>query len=310
MMALQSDYSAANKEVVRINDCGIVADSWRKYVDRKNIVLQFLGNNLSVDILKHYETRLELLKKSSYYIDVLPKHMVLGDQNLFQPNVLYHLIDPCKFLRMKKIGTTQVKIQLLLLREYLSELKYGREELKVIAKISDVTLFLLHWNTTCSRLGHLFNTLKNFISVLVPGKLYVKHHLMSDAKSNKIPELRVLLSTKMPVLFDRRESVAYHNSVELKWLVLGEEAHHDLYELAYKLLEPRYCTEKNQFGVISVESGSIEIGNLLPDSSYEFSIRRAENYTLVYSAWCDVMVLKTKASIHLQYVGKKSCHFT
>ncbi|XP_048406454.2 fibronectin type III domain-containing protein 11-like [Stegostoma tigrinum] len=310
MMALHSDRSTVRKETVRIHECGILGDAWRKYVDRKNIVLQFLGNNLNTDILKHYETRLELLKKCSFYVDVMPKHLTFGDQNLFQPNVLYQLIDPCKFLRMKKIGTTQVKIQLLLLREYLSELKYGREELKVIAKISDVTLFLLHWNTTCSRLGQLFNTLKNFISVLIPGKLYVKHHLMSDAKLNKIPQLRVVLRTKMPVLFDRNESTAYHNSVELKWLVLGEEAHHDLYELKYKLLEPHYCTEKNHFGVISVETDSIEIGNLLPDSSYEFTISRVENYTLVYSAWCDIMILKTKPSNHLQYVCNKTHSFT
>ncbi|XP_069739792.1 fibronectin type III domain-containing protein 11-like isoform X2 [Narcine bancroftii] len=307
-MALQSDRSTPRKEPVRINECGIFDDAWRKYVDRKNLILQFLGNNLSTDILKHYETRLELLKKCSYYIDVLPKHLAPGDQNVLQPNVLCQLIDPCKFLRMKKIGITQVKIQLLLLKEYLSELKYGWEEMKVIANISDVTMFLLHWNTICARLGQLFNTLMNLISILVPGKLYEKHHLMSDAKSNKIPQLRLVLRTKMPVLFDRKESMAYHDSVELRWLVLGEEEHHDLYELHYKLQEPSYCAEKNQFGVISVESSSIEIGNLLPDSSYEFTIRRVENNALVNSAWRDVMILKTKAPIH--YVNNKTYHFT
>ncbi|XP_072135720.1 fibronectin type III domain-containing protein 11-like [Mobula birostris] len=309
-MALQSDQSTPGKEPAWRNECGILGNTWRKYVDRKNIVLQFLVNNLSTDILKQYETRLELLKKCSYYIDVLPKHFALGDQKLFQPNVLYQLIDPCKFLRMKNVGSTQVKIQLFLQREYLDELKNGHEELKVIAKISDVTLFLLHWNTTCSKLGQLLSTLKNLVSVLVPGKLYVKHQLMSDAKSNKIPQLRVVLRTMMPVEFDRKESVAYHNSVKLKWLVPGEEAHHDQYELVYKLLEPRYCIERNQFGVIPVESDSIEIGNLQPASLYEFTIRRADNYTLVYSAWCDIMILKTKVSNHLLYVNNNTSHFT
>eukprot|EP00062_Callorhinchus_milii_P002799 gi/632939402/ref/XP_007909918.1/ PREDICTED: uncharacterized protein C20orf195 homolog [Callorhinchus milii] len=307
MMALPCEQSTLKKEIVRINECGILGDAWRNYIDRKNKILQFLGQNLNADLLRRYKTRFELLKKCSYYIDVLPKYLTLGDQSQLQPEVLYQLIDPGKFLRMKKIGTNQVKIQLLLLKEYLSELKCGREELKIITKISDVTMFLLHWNTTCARLGLLSNTLKNFISILIPSKLHVKHHLTSDAKSNKIPQLRLVLRTKMPVVFDRKESVASQNSVALKWFILGEPALHEQYELKYKLVESNCCSGKDRCGVVAVTSNNAEISDLLPDSSYEFTIARAENYAVVYSIWCDALILKTKAAVCPEYLDNEMC---
>ncbi|XP_015683044.2 fibronectin type III domain-containing protein 11, partial [Protobothrops mucrosquamatus] len=270
-------------------------EAWRISSERKNVVLEFLHTDLSLHLLRRHHKRIELLKKCSYYLEILPKHLALGDQNhLMLPTTMFQLIDPWRFQRMKKVGTIQTKIQLLLLSDLLEELERGREELVQLLENCDMMTFLSRWDTVRQKLSRLSEQMDYFLAILVPGRLYIKHRLVSDVGITKIPHIRLVLSTKMPVMFDRRESVAHEDWVSLKWLVTSQQSQLDQFELHFRLLEPRTPQERVQCGIMPVTSHTCEIHNLLPDCLYRFTVRRAETYTLVYEPWHDSLLLKTK----------------
>lgn len=270
-------------------------EAWRIYSERKNVVLEFLHTDLSRHLLRRHHKRIELLKKCSYYLEILPKRLALGDQNhLMLPTSMFQMIDPWRFQRMKKVGTIQTKIQLLLLSDLLEELERGREELVQLLENCDMMTFLSRWDKVRQKLSRLSEQMDYFLAMLVPGRLYIKHRLVSDVGITKIPHIRLVLSTKVPVMFDRRESVAHEDWVSLKWLVTSQQSQLDQFELQFRLLEPRSPQERVQCGIMPVTSHTCEIHNLLPDCLYRFTVRRAETYTLVYEQWHDSLLLKTK----------------
>uniref|UniRef100_A0ACB8F6I9 Uncharacterized protein n=1 Tax=Sphaerodactylus townsendi TaxID=933632 RepID=A0ACB8F6I9_9SAUR len=269
--------------------------AWNMYMERKNVVLEFLRSDLSLHLLKRHHKRIELLRRCSYSIEILPKHLALGEQNHFMlPTTMFQLIDPWRFQRMKKVGTIQTKIQLLLLSELLEQLERGREDLIHFLETYDMMTFLSRWEVIRRRLSDLSEQMDDFLAMLVPGRLYVKHRLVSNVGVTKIPHIKLVLVTKMPVMFDRKESVAHEDWVCLKWFISTQQPQLEQYELHFKLLEPRAPQEKIHCGVMAVASNSCEIHNLLPDRLYRFTVKRAETYTLVYEQWRDSVTLKTK----------------
>ncbi|XP_026548635.1 fibronectin type III domain-containing protein 11 [Notechis scutatus] len=285
----------ANLPTMAYHDEDRENEAWSVYLERKNMVLEFLHADLSLHLLRRHHKRIELLKKCSYYLEILPKHLALGDQNhLMLPTTMFQLIDPWRFQRMKKVGTIQTKIQLLLLSDLLEELERGREELVHLLETYDMMTFLSRWDTVKQKLSKLSEQMDYFLAMLVPGRLYIKHRLVSDVGITKIPHIRLVLSTKMPVMFDRRESAAHEDWVSLKWLITSQQSQLDQFELQFRLLEPRTPQERVQCGIMPVTSNTCEIHNLLSDRLYRFTIRRAETYTLVYEQWRDSILLKTK----------------
>ncbi|XP_058143404.1 fibronectin type III domain-containing protein 11 isoform X2 [Dasypus novemcinctus] len=269
--------------------------AWRTYTERRNALREFLTSDLSAHLLKRHHARMELLKKCSYYLEVLPKHLALGDQHpLVLPHTLFQLIDPWKFQRMKKVGTAQTKIQLLLLGDLLEQLDSGRAQLDALLESPDPRPFLAGWGLVEQRLADLAGVMDCFLAMMVPGRLHVKHRLVSDIGATKIPHIRLMLSTKMPVLFDRKESVAHQDWVSLRWFVTIQPAAPEQFELRFKLLEPRTQQECLQRGIIPVAACSFDVRNLLPHRAYKFTIKRAESYTLVYEPWRDSLTLQTK----------------
>ncbi|XP_077192475.1 fibronectin type III domain-containing protein 11 isoform X2 [Paroedura picta] len=270
-------------------------EAWSMYVERKSMVLEFLHSDLSLHLLRRHHKRIELLRRCSYYIEILPKHLALGDQNhLMLPTTMFQLIDPWRFQRMKEVGTIQTKIQLLLLSELLEQLERGREELVRFLETYDMVAFLSRWDVIRRRLSSLSEQMDHFLAMLVPGRLYVKHRLVSEVGVTKIPHIKLVLVTKMPVTFDRKESVAHKDWVSLKWFVSSQQPPLEQFELRFKLLEARAPQEKVHCGVMAVASDTCEIHNLLSDRSYRFTVKRAETYTLVYEQWRDSITLKTK----------------
>lgn len=270
-------------------------EAWEMYVERKNVVLEFLRSDLSLHLLRRHHKRIELLKKCSYYIEILPKHLALGDQNhLMLPTTMFQLIDPWRFQRMKKVGTIQTKIQLLLLTDLLEQLERGREEVVHFLETYEMLAFLSRWDVIQQRLASLSEQMDHFLVMLVPGRLYVKHRLISDVGVTKIPHIRLVLSTKMPVMFDRKESVAHEDWVSLKWFTTSQPTQLEQYELRFKLLEARTPQERVHCGIMPVTANTCEIRNLLSDRLYRFTVKRAETYTLVYEQWRDAITLKTK----------------
>ncbi|XP_008535523.2 fibronectin type III domain-containing protein 11 isoform X1 [Equus przewalskii] len=270
-------------------------EAWRTYLEHRNALREFLSSALSPHLLKRHHARMELLKKCSYYIEILPKHLALGDQNpLVLPSTMFQLIDPWKFQRMKKVGTAQTKIQLLLLGDLLEQLDCGRAELDALLESPDPRPFLAGWGLVGQRLAELSAVMDSFLAMMVPGRLHIKHRLVSDVGATKIPHIRLMLSTKMPVMFDRKESVAHQDWVSLRWFVTVQPAAPEQFELRFKLLDPRTQQECTQCGIIPVAACTFDIRNLLPNRSYKFTVKRAESYTLVHEPWRDSLTLETR----------------
>ncbi|XP_070342417.1 fibronectin type III domain-containing protein 11 [Equus asinus] len=270
-------------------------EAWRTYLEHRNALREFLSSALSPHLLKRHHARMELLKKCSYYMEILPKHLALGDQNpLVLPSTMFQLIDPWKFQRMKKVGTAQTKIQLLLLGDLLEQLDCGRAELDALLESPDPRPFLAGWGLVGQRLAELSAIMDSFLAMMVPGRLHIKHRLVSDVGATKIPHIRLMLSTKMPVMFDRKESVAHQDWVSLRWFVTVQPAAPEQFELRFKLLDPRTQQECTQCGVIPVAACTFDIRNLLPNRSYKFTVKRAESYTLVHEPWRDSLTLQTR----------------
>ncbi|MBN3285923.1 FND11 protein, partial [Polyodon spathula] len=292
---------------------GQLGEPWKKYTEQKNSIVGFIGSQLSSAALRRYKVRVDIMKKCSHYMDVMWKDLSFGDQNYMTTSTMFHLIDPWKFQQMKKIGTTQIKIKLHLLEEFYKEIKHGKEQLETILRTYDMATFSSEWESIQERLVHVTKVLSDFNSVLMPGKLHTKHRLISDMGHTKIPHIRLAVNVKMPVVFDKKESHSSQKSAMLTWYIEGQSTLHppEQFEVRYKLITPTTLEEGSQFGTISVSSFSIEIGNLLPEKSYEFTIKRAETYCLIYGFWNDTIVLKTKPSPtdHVDYFQNASCCF-
>ncbi|XP_032209461.1 fibronectin type III domain-containing protein 11 isoform X2 [Mustela erminea] len=269
--------------------------AWRAYMERRTALREFLTSDLSPHLLRRHHGRMELLQKCSFHIEILPKHLALGDQNpLVLPSTMLQLIDPWKFQRMKKVGTAQTKIQLLLLGDLLEQLDRGRAELGALLESPDPRPFLAGWGLVARRLAELSAVMDSFLAMMVPGRLHMKHRLVSDIGATKIPHIRLMLSTKMPVMFDRKGSVAHQDWASLRWFVTIQPAAPEQFELRFKLLDPRTQQESTQCGTIPVAACAFDIHNLLPNRSYRFTVKRAESYTLVYEPWRDSLTLQTR----------------
>lgn len=270
---------------------------WDSYLEKRNVVLQFLHSNLSLRHLQQHQNKVELLKKSCFYLEVEPKHVNVRDQNhvMLRTDIL-QLVDPCQFQRMKKVAKDQTEIQLTLLTELLEQLKCGREELNYYLRNYDIKTFLSQWNLIVQRLTQLSTFLENLLSLQAPGKLYVKHHLVSHAnlRGTRLPNIRLSICTKMPLIFDRNESYAYKDWAKLKWFTENQESHLEQCELHIKLLTNGSQNEPGYGRIQPVTSDTCAVSGLQPGRSYEFAIRRSNTHTFVSGKWYDRIVLTTK----------------
>ncbi|XP_009912012.2 fibronectin type III domain-containing protein 11 [Haliaeetus albicilla] len=273
--------------------------SWEWYLERKSLVLQFLNSNLSLHHLQHHQSKVELLKKCYFYLEIEPKHVNVRDQNhVMHRTDILQLIDTYQFQRMKKVGKTQTEIQLSLLTELLEQLEQGQEELSCYVETSDMITFLSLWDLIMQRLSKLSEFMETLLSLQVPGKLYVKHRLVShaDLRGTRLPNIRLSLCTKIPLIFDREESFAHKNWAKLKWFTENQEPHLEQYELHVKLLTNGRQTEVGYGRTQAVTSNTCVVQDLHPGRSYEFTIRRSHTDTLVCERWYDSITLKTKTN--------------
>ncbi|NXL93115.1 FND11 protein, partial [Alectura lathami] len=271
---------------------------WQTYLERRASTLHFLQCKLSLQLLEEYQKRLELLRKCYYYLEVLPTHVVQRDQNhLSTPTSIFQIMDPWKFQRVKRQGRTQVEIQLQLLTELLEQLQRGRQELACYMETCDVATFLSKWDLIMQRQSDLSGMMTSFVSLQEKRQLHTRDHLVpcTVVRGAKAPNISLFLSRKMPVMFDRTESVAHENWANLRWFTEDQESHPERYELHFRLLKNGTQQALGHCGLVAVTSNTCAVCGLLPDRSYEFMIRRVETYTLVYEPWHDTIILKTKA---------------
>ncbi|XP_009957337.1 PREDICTED: uncharacterized protein C20orf195 homolog [Leptosomus discolor] len=273
--------------------------SWERYLEWRNLVLQFLNSSLSPYHLQHHRDRVELLKKCYFYLEIEPKHVNVRDQNQVMHYVdILQLIEPCRFQRIKKVGKTQTEIQLSLLTDLLEQLERGQEELSRYIETCDMTTFLSQWNFIMQRLSKLSEFMAKLFSLEVPGKLYVKHHLLSvftDHGDTRLPEIRVSLCAKVPPIFDREESFARTGWAKLKWFTNNQESDLEQYELHIQLLTNGNPREVGYSRIQTVLSNTVVVQGLQPGRSYEFIVRRSATNMLVFQKWHDSITLTSEA---------------
>lgn len=265
----------------------------------KDAMSEFLNKNLNKDALKSFEARVEILRKSSFFITILPKKILLNQHNTVHYVNIFQVVDPQRFHRMKKIGTNQTKIQLFLLQEYLEQLKNCQRELVELVQSNNGELLLSNRKDPVQYLSELSELLNNFKNMLTPGPLHLKHQLIPHVPVRQVPPLRLILKTKGPVTFDRKVATAFDNWAFLSWHVCGQRHLTDSYELCFRQLNVP-SNEVAHSGVHIISSNTFKIYNLLPGNLYEFSIRRIEAFNLVYDEWRDVITLSTG--------GNSACH--
>ncbi|NXJ08920.1 FND11 protein, partial [Odontophorus gujanensis] len=271
----------------------------KRYSGRKSLLLQYLQSDLSLHLLKKHQKKVELLKKSCYYIEVQPSFLILRDESFLAiPTNIFQVIDPWKFQKVKKLGRYQAEIQLQLLTHLLEQLQQGREELVSYVEHCDMVTFLSKWDSILQRISDLSKAMNNLLYLQAKKRLYTKHRLVSCVAigSSKVPDIRLSLRAKMPVTFDHKESFAHKNLAHLKWVTENQESPHEQYELHFKLLTHGTQAGFGHRGFVTCSTTTYVVHNLLPDQSYEFMIRRVETFTLVYEPWQDTITLTTKAN--------------
>ncbi|XP_027757603.1 fibronectin type III domain-containing protein 11 isoform X2 [Empidonax traillii] len=268
-----------------------------QYVRNKNLVLDFLHNDLNPRLLRYHWNKFNLLKKCYFYLKIEPRHLCVRDQNnmMICADIL-QIANPCQLQKIKKVGKNQTEIQLALLTELLEQLERGRKELSHYVENCDMATFLSQWDLTIKRVLKLSVLFSKLIALEEPRKLYVKHSLVSQVILGGAvhPHISLSLYTKKPPIFDRRESFASQNWAQLKWINENQESHLERWQLEIKLVTNDSQAEPGYSRIQEVISNPCVIHHLQPGRLYEFRVKRSDTHTLVYSQWHDRIVLKTK----------------
>ncbi|KFP28411.1 Uncharacterized protein C20orf195, partial [Colius striatus] len=268
------------------------------YLERKHLVLQYVQSELNLLRLQHHRAKAELLQKSYFYLEIKPKQVNLKDQdNMMYTANLLDVTDHVQLQRIKKLGKNQTEIQLTLLTELLEQLEQGQEELNSYVRACDIRTFLSQWDLIKQKMAKLSTFVETLLSVEEPGKLHIKHRLLSSVylRDTEHPPFSVSLYTRAPLIFDRRESFAHKKWAKLKWFSEDQDTDLQWCELHLRLLTEDRRREAGHSRIQTVFSNTCIIKNLQPGRSYEFTVRRQEDETLVYENWHDSIVLKTKS---------------
>ncbi|KAG7318791.1 hypothetical protein KOW79_017265 [Hemibagrus wyckioides] len=255
-----------------------------------------LSTRLSPGQLQANYQKLDLLKKSSFYI-VLVRHDGRQPDNehyISNSTILQH-IDIPKFNCVKVDGRSQVKLKLELLEMLHDELFRGQQELENILAEAGGTSLELREVELREKVFRLHQVAEEFDAVMIPGRLSIKHSLLRELERKRLPRFHLVLEAEQPLLFNREETQAFCDSVVLHWYIPEQEQHDPgvKFEVSYKILNPTDMAEARQFGWMSCSGYNINLNNLVPERSYQFSVKRLETFGLVYEVWNDTIVLTT-----------------
>ncbi|KAI4873419.1 hypothetical protein NFI96_003498 [Prochilodus magdalenae] len=269
---------------------GAVTSTWQAPSDIQDHIQHLLTTRITPALLQTYSEKLELLRRCSFYIEVTQVDWPRDDHTYASNSAAMQLIDSSMFQRMKNIGNSQVKIQLALLEELLGELSRGCAELQAASGQRGLGEYPVQ-----EKISRLLQAAAEFEEVLVPSRLHLKHQLIFGFSSTNIPDIRLALSIKTPVRFDKTRCAASSDSVVLRWSIDGNEQHElgEQFEIGYKLLNPTNEAEGNQTARLACGGYCLRIDSLMPDRSYEFTIKRVDSWSLVYSLWMDGVLLRT-----------------
>ncbi|XP_071758898.1 fibronectin type III domain-containing protein 11-like [Centroberyx gerrardi] len=267
-------------------------------------MLQLLSTRLSNYSIKVIQNQLDLMRKSSFYLEIQhhdlppPADRQQVQQPLCMSNeTLLALIDHRRLNRMLKCASDHVKLRITLLDELYIQIIKDCEELGAFINQRDPGL--VDGNTQRAmqdKLLQVHEALNEFDNRLKPGPLYMKHKLIPHTGNIPPPEISLSLAIKKPVMFDRFKSYTTSSSAELHWAIASQEPQGEAteFEIHFKILRPT-TADQGEFGTVTCSSYSTQIANLIPGRSYQFSVKRVDDYTLVYAMWIETMILDTKA---------------
>ncbi|XP_054247879.1 fibronectin type III domain-containing protein 11 [Indicator indicator] len=270
--------------------------SSEQHLERRTLVLQFLHSTLNLHHLQSHQRKVELLKKCYFYLEVEPKYMAVREQQQ-DPHFIdiFELIDPWQFQRMKEVGRNQIEIQLALLSELLEQLERGQKELRAYTDSCDSSPFLSGWDLVVQRMSALAQFMQQLMALQTPEKVYVRHCLVSPLEAQRrgatLPDIRLSLSTKLPLIFDREASVADTKWVRLKWSSEDPASYPEQYEVYVKLLTNGM--ERGFSRIQLVNTNIFVVQGLEPGRLYEFTVLRPATQTLVFQNWHDTITLRT-----------------
>ncbi|XP_060714743.1 fibronectin type III domain-containing protein 11-like [Tachysurus vachellii] len=259
-------------------------------------IMDLLSTRLSPEQLQANYHKLDLHKKSSFSIRLLQLDTSQPDNQQYVPNSsLMNFIDMSRFQRVKKDGSSQVKLQLELLDVLHKELIQGLQELEYILAQKGGVFHQLSGAEVHEKIRSLQEAAENFDAVMIPGKLCVKHKLIPEPESSSLPQFQLVLEAKKPVLFNREKSQAFCDSVVLHWYIAEQEQYNpnERFKVCYRATDRTKMTNPRVLRYVSCSRFSVTINNLMPECSYEFSVKRLDNIWLVYMDWNDTIILRT-----------------
>nr|XP_023651238.1 fibronectin type III domain-containing protein 11 [Paramormyrops kingsleyae]XP_023651239.1 fibronectin type III domain-containing protein 11 [Paramormyrops kingsleyae]XP_023651240.1 fibronectin type III domain-containing protein 11 [Paramormyrops kingsleyae]XP_023651242.1 fibronectin type III domain-containing protein 11 [Paramormyrops kingsleyae] len=269
------------------------SDMWERYNHLRRQMIELLSGKLSNNSVIGYRETIEIRNKCSYYINIVLEDQHRGQLDRFLN--LHSMIDPSKYLLMKEKANCQIRIQLCLLEMLYGEIRRGKEILEQIMNTYEPMTVVQDSASIQQRLDQVNQTLLDMDSVLLPGHLYVQHKLIPVTSAEQVPDVRLVFDIKMPVTFRRDGCRAQATSVQLRWHVQEHERYGptEHFEVRYTLLNPNTAEEQQHTGPITTYYFSMQIGDLFPERSYEFSLKRVQASNLVYDLWTDTLMLTT-----------------
>ncbi|XP_062842804.1 fibronectin type III domain-containing protein 11-like [Trichomycterus rosablanca] len=268
------------------------ADTWQASSKLRQHVMDLLSTKVSPVVLQSYKNKLEILSKSSFYIQMTCQDPPQPGESYVSNSALLHFIDPFRYQRMKRFGKSHVEVQLALLEELYDELGRVRDELEAFLDGKDP---LIEEAAVQDKITSLLQAASDFESVIIPGQLDLKHQLISATEGHKVPHIKTALSVKLPVVFNKTLTKVYSDSVVLHWYIEGQQQHEpgEQFELKYKLLQSVNQEEVTQGSTTICTSYCLKITHLMPKRRYEFTIKRVDYDDLVCALWTESIILST-----------------
>ncbi|KAF3689383.1 Fibronectin type III domain-containing protein 11 [Channa argus] len=264
-----------------------------------------LSSRLSDNSLMAMQKKLQLMQRSSYYLEIqcenLPPaaHLHQHTMNLSECTV-WSLLDHQRLQEAITLANTHVKLLLKVLEMLYQEILSSGQELKAFAvkhegSVADceTTAFMQqklqqiqqHVNDFYMRPTRNLDTLK-LQNQLIP---IMDHHYHPPL------QFTASLVIKMPVVFNRSESRASSNSVHLCWEVVDELSKDPNEEFVIHIKNLYTNTDELEQFSKSTYQYSIQVNNLISDTLYQFSVKRVDRVNLVFGMWTDTIIMKTLA---------------
>uniref|UniRef100_UPI0037E9C6F9 fibronectin type III domain-containing protein 11-like n=1 Tax=Semicossyphus pulcher TaxID=241346 RepID=UPI0037E9C6F9 len=252
---------------------------------------------------KVWQEKLLLMQRSSYYLEIqreeyLPPTEEQENAPRLSDSIVWTLIDQQRLAQAMEFANTQVKLHLALLEMLYQEILRGCCQLAGF--MNKYNQGLLDSDAAASVQQQLQQTLQHVADYesrmcqrLYP--LNLQNQLIANTGNVLIPKLSATLAIKLPVVIDRLATCATSNSVHLCWVVTGEESKdpNQQFEIQVRILQPTIA-DHDQFTKSTCQRCDVQVSNLLPDSYYQFSVRREDAVNMVYEMWTDTIVLKTQ----------------